>query len=93
MFGHDLLDALDLAHELLHLLGDLGPDRARGGGQRERDGHRAAVDLDAVDQPELDEVEPQLGIDHVAERLGDFLFVDHADDGTTGPLYEPPGMQ
>ena len=74
---HDLLDALDLAHELLHLLGDLGADRACGGGQREGHGHRAAVDLDAVDQPELHEVEPQLGIDHVAERLGDVFFVDH----------------
>ena len=29
----------------------------------------AAVDLHAVDQSELDEVEPQLGIDHVAEGL------------------------
>ena len=83
---HDLLDALDLAHELLHLLGDLGPDRARGGRQRERDGHRAAVDLDAVDEPELDEVEPQLRVDHVAESLGDFLFVDdHSHDGTPEP--------
>ena len=29
----------------------------------------AAVDLDAVDQAELDEVEPQLGVDDVGERL------------------------
>ena len=60
------LDAVELADELLDLLGDLRADRAAGRGQRERDVHVAAVDLDPVDQPELDEVEPQLGVDHVA---------------------------
>ena len=92
--GHDLLDALDLADELLHLLGDLRPDRARGGRQREGDGHRAAVDLDAVDEPELDEVEPQLGVDDVAERLGDFLFVDdHVTRWYREPCTNRRGMQ
>src|SRR5690349_10866085 len=50
----DLLDAWELADELLHLLGDLGADRAGGGREREGDRHGAAVDLDAVDQSELD---------------------------------------
>src|SRR5438034_6735951 len=45
----DLLDAGELADELLHLLGHLGADRARRGGQRIGDGDAAAVDLDAVD--------------------------------------------
>ena len=37
----------------------------------------AAVDLDAVDQAELDEVEPQLGVDDVGERLEDVVLIDH----------------
>ena len=40
------------------------------------------VDLDPVDEPELDEVEPELGIDHVAERLEDVFFVDHPPECT-----------
>ena len=48
--GDDLRHLGELAHELLHLLGDLRPDRAGRGGERERDVHRPAVDLDAVDQ-------------------------------------------
>ena len=31
----------------------------------------AAVDLDPVDQAELDEVEPELGIDHVGQGVLD----------------------
>ena len=57
--------------ELLDLLGDLGADRAAGRGERERDVDVAAVDLDAVDEAELDEVEPELGIDHVRQGVLD----------------------
>ena len=38
----------------------------------------AAVDLDPVDQPQLDEVEPQLGVDHVGERFEDVVLIDHS---------------
>ncbi len=41
-------------------------DRAARAGQRVGHAHRPALDLDVVDQPELDEVEAQLGVDHVA---------------------------
>ena len=75
--GDDLRHLGQVAHELLHLLGDLRADRARGRGERERDVHGPAVDLDAVDQAELDEVEAQLWIDHVGERVDDVVFVDH----------------
>src|SRR5215212_3292079 len=78
--GHrrdDLLDAVELGDELDDLLGDLRPDRARGRGEGEGHVDTAAGDLDAVDEAELDEVEPQLRVDDVAQRLGDFLFVDH----------------
>ena len=46
-----------------------GPIGQPGRGQGERDVHLAGVDLDVVDQPQLDEIEPQLGVDHVGERL------------------------
>ena len=95
MFGHDVLDAGDLADELLHLLGHLRPDRAGRGRERERHVDGAAVDLDAVDEAELHEVEPELGIDHVAERLEDVFFVNHPPECTglfRRALYEPGGM-
>ena len=38
---------------------------------------RPAVDLDPVDQAELDEVQAELRVDDVAERLGD-LFLDRS---------------
>src|SRR3712207_7905474 len=53
-----------------HLLGDLRPDRAGRRGEREGDVDVAAVDLDAVDQAELDEVQPELGVrseEHTSE--------------------------
>ena len=37
------------------------------------DVHLAALHLDLVDEPELDEVEPQLGVDHVGERVLDVV--------------------
>ena len=76
--GDDLRHPGEIADELLHLLGDLRADRAGGRGQRERDVHGPAVDLDAVDQPELDEVEAQLGVDDVGERVDDVVVVDHS---------------
>src|SRR5204863_2318286 len=63
--GDDLLDTVELAHELLHLLGDLRADRAGRRGEGEGDVDLAAVDGDVVDEAELDEVEPELGIDDV----------------------------
>src|SRR5205085_4080636 len=90
-----LLDAGELADELLHLLGDLGADRAGGGGQRICDLDAAAVDLDAVDQAELDEIQPQLGVDHLRKRFEDVVFVDHRDRSvgisTRSGLYVPGG--
>src|SRR3954466_14113600 len=75
--GVDGLDAVELADELLDLLGDLRPDRAARRGQAEGDVHLAPVDLDAVDEPELDEIQPQLGVDDVGERRLDVFNCDH----------------
>ena len=50
-----------------------GPIGHAGRGERERDVHVALVDLDAVDEAELDEVEPELGVDDVAEGLLDLF--------------------
>ena len=54
-----------------------GPDRAAGAGQRVGDPDRAILDLDVVDQAKLDEIEPQLGVDHVAESLGYVFYGGH----------------
>jgi hypothetical protein len=67
-------DAVDVADELLHLLGDLRADRAGGGRQGEGDVDLGAVlDLDVVDEAEGDEVEPELGVDYLLEGLVDVL--------------------
>ena len=50
-----------------------GPIGHAGRRQRERDVDVAGVDVDPVDQPELDEVKPQLGIDDVGQRLFDIV--------------------
>jgi hypothetical protein len=65
--------AVELAHELLHLLRDLGPDGASGRREREVDEDVATLDLDLVDQAELHEIEPELGVDDVGERLLDVV--------------------
>src|SRR5215211_2794833 len=72
---------VELADELLDLLRHLRPDRAAGGGEGEAHEDVAVLDLDAVDQPELHEVEPQLRVDHVRERLLDVIH-GHSCHGT-----------
>ena len=47
--------------------------------QRVGDGHRPAVDRDLVDEAELDEIKPQLGVDHIAQGVGDFVDGGHPD--------------
>src|SRR5215204_2442006 len=76
-FGVDALHSVQLPHELLHLLGDLRPDRAARRGEREGDEYLWPLDLDVVHKAELDEVEAQLGVDHVRERFGDFVLRGH----------------
>jgi anti-anti-sigma factor len=51
----------------------------------------AAVDLDAVDQPELDEVEAELRVDHVRERGFDLFDGDHAASLAVGAT-RPAGV-
>src|SRR3954453_9388076 len=82
------LDAIELADELLDLLGDLRADRAARRGEREGHVHVARVDLDPVDEAELDEVQPELGIDDVGERRFDVFDGDHDPQGTR--VQRPP---
>src|SRR5215204_4353574 len=70
----DLVDALELPDELAHLLRDLRADRAGGRRQREGDVRLVALDLDVVDESERDEVEAELGVDYLLERLVDVVF-------------------
>src|ERR1700756_143862 len=67
-------DTGEVADELLHLLGDLGADRAGGSGQGEGDVDVLLLDRDVVDEAEGDEVEAELGIDDLLERLVDVLL-------------------
>src|SRR5262245_1148570 len=66
-------DAVELADELLDLLADLRTDRTARRREGEGDIHLTLLDRDLVDQAQLDEVEPELGIDHVRQRVLDVL--------------------
>ena len=81
----DLVDALELAHELVDLLGDLRADRAGGRRQGVGDVDLRPVELDAVDQAQLDEVEPQLGVDDVRQRVLDRLRRRACLESSPGP--------
>jgi hypothetical protein len=73
----DRVYSLEVADELLHLLGDLGADWAGRGGQREGNVDVGALDLDVVDEAERNEVEAELGIDDLLERLDHVVFGEH----------------
>lgn len=68
------LYARQIADEFLHLLGHLRTDRACRRGQGEGDVNVLFLDVDVVDQPKRDKVEPQLRVDHLFERLIDIVF-------------------
>jgi hypothetical protein len=70
----DLLDPVELSDELAHLLGDLRADRAGRRRQREGDEGLLSLDLHVVDEAQGDEVEAELGVDDLLERLVDVLF-------------------
>ena len=72
-----LFDARELGDELLHLLRDLRSDRAAGAGQRVGDPDHAVFYLDVVDETKLDEIETQLGVDHVAKCVGYVFYGGH----------------
>ena len=82
--GRDVCDTFQLAHEFLDLFGHAGSDRTGRG--REREGHAdvAAADLDAVDQPQFDEVQAQLGIDHVGQGVHHVLLAGSRSGGAVG---------
>ena len=67
-----------------------GPIGHAGRRQRERDVDGPAVDLDVVDESELDEVQTQLGVDDVRERLLDFVDAWHAPS-VAAAFTSPPG--
>src|SRR5262249_19777150 len=48
--------------------------RTRRARHRHRDADRAVTDVDAVDEPEIDDVDPELGIDDVLQRVSDVGF-------------------
>src|SRR5262249_50105143 len=63
------LDAVQRADRALHLILEARTQRAPGDGQRDRDRHVTAVDLDRTHHVELRDGLAQLGVDHPAERL------------------------
>src|ERR1035437_4580140 len=60
---------------------DLGARRAGRGGQAHVHVHVRAVETDVVDEPEIDDVEVQLGVLHTAEREPDQVFGELAGRG------------
>ena len=84
------LDAGDRAHLARDVVVDCGLQRAAGNRQRDANGHVAAIDRDALDHVERDEVLFQLGVDHPSEGLADLVFVQRhacrlAGIGESGP--------
>ena len=61
-----------------NLILERAPERAAGDGERDRDGHDGALDLDAADHVELGDGLAQLGVDHALQRAQDLVAVDHA---------------
>ena len=74
----DVLDARNLAHDAVDLLRDHRPDRARHRGERVGDLHVRPVDHGVVEEPELDDVHPELRILDLPQRIDDFLLCRHA---------------
>ena len=68
----DAADTGNAADPHLDVLGELGPQRAAGGG--EGDAHldlAVVLDVDPAHHAEVDDVVAQLGIDHAEERAAD----------------------
>ena len=75
----DLFDARDGGGDVVHVLLDHRPGRAAHRREAVDQLHLGAVDLDVVEQAELDDVHPELGILDLVERLEDvFLGQCHA---------------
>src|SRR5207249_4284715 len=71
--GVDLLDARDVREEPHDLLFDQRSDRTAHGRQGVGDVHGLALDVDAIDEPEIDDVDAELGVVHVAQRIHDLI--------------------
>src|SRR5690348_10439079 len=65
----DVLDALDLSDGAVDVLRDQRPGRAAHRGQAVDDLGRRVLHLDLVEEPEVDDVHPELGILDLAEHL------------------------
>jgi len=79
----------ELRHDPVERLGGLILDhvgeRARRAGQRHVDGgHPVGAHLDAVDQPEVDHVDAEFGVDHVSQRLEHVLLLGGQLGGEPG---------
>ena len=83
---HDVLHARDPADRLPDPLGHGVVERTALGGERHRDADTARVDRDVVDQPEVDHRHAELGVEDLAQRLGDLLGADRQ-----GALLVPAG--
>src|SRR5437667_2554604 len=74
------LDVLDLGHrarDLIDVLLNHRPDRAAHRGQRMDHLDLGALDLDVVEQAELDDVHPELGVLDGAQGVDDLFLRSH----------------
>src|SRR6266498_623044 len=73
----DVLDALELARDAVDVLLDHRPDRAAHRGQRVRDLDARPLHLDVVEEAEIYDVHPELGILDLAKRLDYIVLRGH----------------
>ena len=77
----DAGDAVELADRLGHAGLEVAADRAAGRRQRDHHvDHAVLVDLDRADHLELDDVAPQLGVDHGTEGVDYLVSGGHGPD-------------
>src|SRR5690242_6074076 len=85
----DRLDARDLVEDAVDVLLDHLPGGAAHRGKRVRDLDVRAFELRVVEQAQLDDVHPELGVLHLAERLDDLFAAWHRTTLAEPNLFSP----
>src|SRR5262249_2205363 len=81
--GFDVLDTRELADHAVDVLLDHRAGRAAHRGQRVAHFHLRALAFDVVEQPEVDDGHPELGIFHLMKGIDDFLAARHGFESSS----------